>query len=145
MKTYKGFTNEELAILAQAGDKEAEEILVKRNIRLVGHIAKVYARYESAYDYEDLVNEGTIGLIQSISHFDPNRGTKFVTCAGNYIKGALGKAVRGAAEGKCFRIGREQKKIYRQIVATSEQLQQEFLREPPGKITRPGKALSVLL
>ena len=127
------FTNEELAILAQAGNKEAEEILVKRNMRLVGHIAKVYAQYESAYDYEDLVNEGAIGLIQSINHFDPARGTKFVTCAGNYIKGALGNAVRGAAEGKCFRIGREQKKIYRQIVATSEQLQQELLREPTSK------------
>ena len=127
------FTNEELAILAQAGNKEAEEILVKRNMRLVGHIAKVYAQYESAYDYEDLVNEGAIGLIQSINHFDPARGTKFVTCAGNYIKGALGNAVRGAAEGKCFRIGREQKKIYRQIVATSERLQQELLREPTSQ------------
>ena len=41
MKTYKGFTNEELALLAQCGNKDAEEILVKRNMRLVGHIAKV--------------------------------------------------------------------------------------------------------
>ena len=64
MKTYKKLTNEELAILAQNNDKEAEVILVKRNMRLVGHIAKVYAQYESAYDYEDLVNEGAIGLIQ---------------------------------------------------------------------------------
>ena len=133
METYKEFTNEELAILAQAGNKEAEEILVKRNMRLVGHIAKAYAQYESAYDYEDLVNEGAIGLIQSINRFDPARGTKFVTCAGLYIKGVLGNAVRGAAEGKCFRIGREQKKIYQQIVATREELQQESLREPTSK------------
>ena len=130
---YKNFTNEELAILAQAGNKEAEEILVKRNMRLVGYIAKAYAQYESAYDYEDLVNEGAIGLIQSINRFDPARGTKFVTCAGLYIKGVLGNAVRGAAEGKCFRIGREQRKIYQQIVATREELQQELLREPTSK------------
>ena len=130
---YKKLTNEELALLAQNNNKEAEEILVKRNMRLVGYIAKAYAQYESAYDYEDLVNEGAIGLIQSINRFDPARGTKFVTCAGLYIKGVLGNAVRGASEGKCFRIGREQKKIYQQIVATREELQQELLREPTSK------------
>ena len=49
---------------AAAGDLEARNILVERNLRLVAHIMKKY--YAQSADQEDLLSIGTIGLIKGI-------------------------------------------------------------------------------
>ena len=50
-----------------AGDLEARNILIERNLRLVAHIMKKY--YSQSADQEDLISIGTIGLIKGISTF----------------------------------------------------------------------------
>lgn len=56
-----------LARVAQ-GDKEARNILVEHNLRLVAHIVKKY--YTGTSDYDDLLSVGVVGLIKAINTFD---------------------------------------------------------------------------
>lgn len=61
-------------------DKEAERILIERNLRLVAHIVKKYSG--SNYDNEDLLSIGTIGLIKGVKSFSLDRNIKLATyCA----------------------------------------------------------------
>ena len=76
MKTFqKPLTAEEEAQyiqMLQQGSiekaKEAREILIERNLRLVAHIAKKYQNVDE--DMEDLISIGTIGLIKAVASFD---------------------------------------------------------------------------
>jgi len=52
--------------------KEAKDILVERNLRLVAHIVKKYQNVDE--DVEDLISIGTIGLIKAIDSFDEKKG-----------------------------------------------------------------------
>ena len=61
------------------GDDEARQILIKRNLRLVAHIAKKYS--VSATEMDDIISVGTIGLIKAIDSFKPECGTRFATYA----------------------------------------------------------------
>ena len=66
--------------------RQAREILVERNLRLVAHIAKKYQNVDE--DMEDLISIGTIGLIKAISSFDAVRG-KLSTYASRCIDNEL--------------------------------------------------------
>lgn len=70
-----------------AGDPEARNILIERNLRLVAHIVKKY--YTQNGDQEDLISIGTIGLIKAISSFDPSKGARLATYAGRCIENAI--------------------------------------------------------
>ena len=52
--------------------RQAKEILVERNLRLVAHIAKKYQNVEE--DMEDLISIGCIGLIKAVNSFDSGKG-----------------------------------------------------------------------
>lgn len=69
------------------GDKEARNVLIERNLRLVAHIVK---RFESnTNDIDDLIGIGTIGLIKGIDSFSPQKNVRLTTyiakCAENEI------------------------------------------------------------
>ena len=66
--------------------KEAKEILVEHNLRLVAHIAKKYQNVDE--DMEDLISIGTIGLIKAIDSFDAGKG-KLSTYASSCIDNEL--------------------------------------------------------
>lgn len=66
--------------------REAKEILVERNLRLVAHIAKKYQNVDE--DMEDLISIGTIGLIKAIDSFDAGKG-KLSTYASRCIDNEL--------------------------------------------------------
>lgn len=66
--------------------KQAKNILIERNLRLVAHIAKKYQNVDE--DMEDLISIGTIGLIKAISSFDAVRG-KLSTYASRCIDNEL--------------------------------------------------------
>ena len=66
--------------------KQARNILIERNLRLVAHIAKKYQNVDE--DMEDLISIGTIGLIKAISSFDAVRG-KLSTYASRCIDNEL--------------------------------------------------------
>lgn len=61
----------------QAGDEEARNILIERNLRLVAHIAKKYSNSNVAND--DLISIGTIGLIKGINSFSQEKGVRLAT------------------------------------------------------------------
>ena len=94
MKTFqKPLTAEEEARyiqMLQKGSsekaKEAREILIERNLRLVAHIAKKYQNVDE--EMEDLISIGTIGLIKAVSSFDSGKG-KLSTYASRCIDNEL--------------------------------------------------------
>lgn len=67
--------------------KEAKQILIERNLRLVAHVAKKYTNAD--VDMEDLISIGTIGLIKAINSFDCNKGNKLATYAARCIDNEL--------------------------------------------------------
>ena len=70
-----------------AGDSQARDILIERNLRLVVHIVKKY--YASSAEQEDLISIGTIGLIKGINSFNPVKNTKLSTYAARCIENAI--------------------------------------------------------
>ena len=68
------------------GDKEAKEILVKHNLRLVAHIAKKYSNYG---DNDELISIGSIGLIKAIDSFRPDKSTTLATYASRCIENEI--------------------------------------------------------
>jgi len=74
----------DLAKRIQQGDLEARKKLIESNYRLVLSIAKKYHREE--FNFEDLVQESSIGLIKAVDKFDPDLGYKFSTYACWWIK-----------------------------------------------------------
>ena len=73
--------------LAKAGDLEARNILIERNLRLVAHIMKKY--YAQTSDQEDLISIGTIGLIKGIGTFDPEKGARLATYAARCVENEI--------------------------------------------------------
>ena len=67
--------------------RQAKEILVERNLRLVAHIAKKYQNVEE--DMEDLISIGTIGLIKAINTFNPVKNIKLATYASRCIENEI--------------------------------------------------------
>jgi RNA polymerase sporulation-specific sigma factor len=73
--------------LSAAGDVEARNILIERNLRLVAHIVKKY--YAQASDQEDLISIGTIGLIKGITTFDTTKGARLATYAARCVENEI--------------------------------------------------------
>ena len=70
-----------------AGDLEARNVLIERNLRLVAHIIKKY--YTQTSDQDDLISIGTIGLIKGISTYKPDRGVRLATYASRCIENEI--------------------------------------------------------
>ena len=81
-----------LAIKMSEGDMEARQSLINHNIRLVIHIAKQYMNM--GYDLEDLIQQGTIGLMKAVDRFDYRYGFKLSTYAAPSIKRAILRMTR---------------------------------------------------
>ena len=73
--------------LCREGSREARDILIERNLRLVAHIAKKYANTD--YDMEDLISIGSIGLIKAIDSFDIEKEIRLATYASRCIDNAI--------------------------------------------------------
>ena len=68
------------------GDKQAKERLIKHNLRLVAHIVK---KYQGAYDNEDLISVGTIGLVKAINTYDFSKGAQLATYTARCIENEI--------------------------------------------------------
>lgn len=73
--------------LYSKGSKEAKDILIEHNLRLVAHIVKKYNN--TGKDMEDLISIGTIGLIKAISTYNQDKGTRLATYAARCIDNAI--------------------------------------------------------
>jgi RNA polymerase sigma-32 factor len=110
----------ELAVRAKNGDSEAQAHLIEANLRFVVAVALQYRRY--GIPVSELLAEGNLGLMMAVRKFDPERGTRFVTYAGYWIRAyVLDLVVRsttmvGAGSGPLrsklfFRLRRERAKV----------------------------------
>ena len=69
--------------LMKAGDEDARNILIERNLRLVAHVCKKYST--AKVEQDDLISIGTIGLIKGINSFEASKGVRLATYAARCI------------------------------------------------------------
>ena len=95
-------SNEQLCRLAQKGDTAARDILLEKNLGFIRKIALEQYRNmgldenDIGIDLEDLVQEGSIGLLNAIPLFDAGRGMKFLTYAAPALRNDMTDCIRAA-------------------------------------------------
>jgi len=89
IELFKDFESDDLSIKNKARKK-----LIHSNLRLVVSIAY---KYNYKLPFDDLVQEGNIGLMEAIDHFDYRRGFRFSTCAFYWIRKCIIRAIRKKA------------------------------------------------
>lgn len=119
---------EEMSVLIErshAGDKEAREVLIEKNLGLVHHIVKRYLN--RGVDAEDLFQIGCIGLMKAIDKFDLSFEVKFSTYAVPMISGEIKRFLR---DDGLVKVSRTLKENGWKIKKVREQFQHENGREP---------------
>ena len=93
-------TNEQLCVLAKQGDAEAQNLLIENNLRFIKKTAyEVWSAQEELNRslqilLDDLVQEGSLGLLGCIDSYNPNSGNLFLTYAASAIRNAMIDYVR---------------------------------------------------
>jgi RNA polymerase sporulation-specific sigma factor len=83
--------------LSRKGDKEAKDILIKHNMRLVAHVVKKYA---GAAEMDDLMSVGSIGLIKAINTYRDGKGTQLATYTARCIENEILMLLRSGKKHK---------------------------------------------
>ena len=115
-----------LAFRVRQGDMGAKMKMVESNMRLVVSIAKSYL--SSGIPMEDLIQEGSIGLMTAAERFDPERGYRFSTYATQWIRQAIGRAVDNKA--KAIRLPAHVSESLRKVEKAKFELRRQFGEEP---------------
>lgn len=116
----------DLANRIKAGDFCARTRLVEANMRLVINIAKGYTN--TLVPFEDLVQEGAIGLMTACERYDPARGYRFSTYATHWIRQAISRAIDNKA--RAIRVPAHVSETLRKIERARTLLLREGGEEP---------------
>lgn len=122
---YNYDQNPQLLSLAKQGDVDAMNRLIEMNLPLVSSISKKFLN--RGYDYEDIFQIGSIGLVKAINNFDLNYNVKFSTYAVPMIIGEIKRFLR---DDGMIKVSRNIKSLARKIHYYKEQLTKELNRAP---------------
>lgn len=132
---------DEMSVLiarSQAGERDAREVLIEKNLGLVRHIVKRFAG--RGYELEDLFQIGVIGLMKAIDKFDLTLGLKFSTYAVPVITGEIKRFLRDDGPVK---VSRTIKENGMKVKLARQRLQASEGREPTVKELAEETGLSV--
>ena len=125
-------TTEEEVALAQRikeGDQVALDKLVRANLRFVVSVAKQYQN--QGMSLQDLINEGTLGLVKAAQRFDETRGFKFISYAVWWIRQSILQAV--AEQARIIRLPMNQVGALAKVKKAVSLLEQKLERRPTLK------------
>jgi RNA polymerase primary sigma factor len=115
----------ELARKIRNGDREAREVMISSNLRLVVTIARDYADF--GLPLLDLISEGNIGLMKAVERFDPAKRAKLSTYAVWWIRQSIKRALSN--QSKLVRLpvhlGDKMSKMRRVALRMSDELGRE--------------------
>lgn len=122
---YNYEDNSKLIPLAKAGDEKAMNRVIEMNLPLVSSISKKFLN--RGYDYEDIFQIGSIGLVKAIKNFDPSFNVKFSTYAVPMIIGEIKRFIR---DDGIIKVSRNVKSLARKLHFDKEQLTKDLGRDP---------------
>lgn len=129
IREYPLLTKEEemsLALDVKAGKREALNELIESNLSFVVKVASEYRNL--GLPFEDLLNEGNIGLIEAAHRYDASKGTKFITYAIWWIRKSILKAL--SEHSNLVRVPNYQMKKVREIRDAENSLRRDLGRAP---------------
>ena len=117
--------NTELIKLAKSGNDEAMNKLVEVNTPLVSSICKKFMN--RGYEYEDIFQIGSMGLVKAINNFDSSFNVKFSTYAVPMLRGEIKRFLR---DDGMIKVSRNTKILAKKLHYDKETLVKELNREP---------------
>ncbi len=111
-----------------ADGKLAQDLLAKSNLRLVVSVAKRYIG--RGLNFQDLIQEGNVGLLRAVEKFDHTLGFRFSTYATWWIRQAISRAI--AYQARTIRIPVHMVETINRQMRTERDLQQELKGEEPS-------------
>ncbi|HLF73200.1 MAG TPA: sigma-70 family RNA polymerase sigma factor [Anaerolineales bacterium] len=114
---------------AQARAVEANQALIRANLRLVVSVAKRYLG--RGISFLDLIQEGNMGLLRAVGKFDPRRGFKFSTYATWWIRQSINRSI--AEQARTIRIPVHLFESITRILRTQRTLTQQLGRDPTNE------------
>ena len=129
IKNYKPLNPKEeiiLAELAKKGDLEAINKLITHNLRFVVSVAKKFQG--QGIPFEDLINEGNLGLMKAVDRFDETRGFRFISYAVWWITQGIRQAIQKT--GRVIRLRAHVRESMGKLYRKSVELEQHIEREP---------------
>ena len=129
IKNYQPLNPKEeiiLAELAKKGDLEAINKLITHNLRFVVAVAKKFQG--QGIPFEDLINEGNLGLMKAVDRFDETRGFRFISYAVWWITQGIRQAIQKT--GRVIRLPAHVRESMGKLYKKSVELEQHIEREP---------------
>jgi RNA polymerase sporulation-specific sigma factor len=124
-ESYNYDDNVDLIQLSREGNKEALNRLIQMNLPLVSSISKKFLN--RGYDYEDIFQIGSIGLVKAVNNFDSKFNVKFSTYAVPMIIGEIKRFLR---DDGIIKVSRNIKNVARKLHYDKEALTKKLDRVP---------------